>query len=262
MELLDKFQKWSKKTKVFLTLDSCRPVITGGYGLRMLTKHLRRVAPPELTETTDIDIHFNLRDTLYETNPDEFTNMIKQKLKNWIIDFSKYSNTDISYFKMNYLRLNKETRSKVGNYFIHSIIMVRYKGVGIIDVAITNEPYLDYLGIPIVNKRLFKKYGLPIKTIRGYKDELFHVYFLETIKELNNIAYVRRNPKNGTLKKKGRKDLKRLEYLCNLKKKVNPQLYSDKRCVAYKKYVKSEIGVLTRKSKIEAQAKKVYAVIN
>tara|TARA_B100001094_G_C18180740_1_gene800737 strand:+ start:2383 stop:3171 length:789 start_codon:yes stop_codon:yes gene_type:complete len=261
MELLDKFQKWSKKSKVFLNLQVCRPVVTGGYGLRLLSKHLRRVAPSEVTKTSDIDIHLNLRGTIYENDVDTFIKLIKSQLIYWIEDFAKFSKTDKRDYKFHSLKFNKETKTKVGNYYIHYLISVKYKGGQFLDFAVTNEPYIDYLKIPIVNRTVFKKYGLPIKTVRGYKDEMFHVFFLENIKELGNIAYIRRNPKNGIIKSKGKKDLMRIKYLCDMKKKVNPSLYSDRRCVAFKKYVKPYVGVFTTKKKIEEQAKKVYAVI-
>lgn len=261
MELLDKFQKWCKKSKEFLNLEHCRPMVTGGYGLRMLSKHLRRVAPSEVTQTSDIDIHMNLRDTVYENDVETFKIYIKSKLVNWIKDFAKFSNTKIKNYRFYYKQVKIKTKTKVGTYHVLAMIGVKYKGDQFLDISISNEPYLDYLNIPIVNKNVFKTLGLPIKTVRGYKDEMFHVYFRETIRDLNKQTYVQRNPKNGIMKMKGQKDLVRLKFLCNLQKAINPKLYSDRRCVAFKKYVNPYIGKFTTKKNIEKRAKKVYAVI-
>lgn len=202
---MNKFKNYCKVTRFFNLLDKsnvCQPIIAGGYGIIETLKEYK--LNPTRLKTKDIDIHLNIRGSNYENNPTGISWVIEEFKKS----FCEYKKIDMKtilhrVFKINsYIPVEEILNVKIYNLHVVVIDNIQF------DFVITNEPRETLL------KSHFNKTGLPLKTRKAYKEELFGMMVRELIKDVNTKAYTRRNPISGENKSKGVENMKRLEKLC------------------------------------------------
>lgn len=215
----NRFDKFCKHSRFFIRLHKkgISSFISGGHGMN----HLFKKYKISTHKTSDIDLHV--------VNTTSITNI--SILKQFIHEFN-------SMYPKYLLKISiRSKKQQVANVLLKYNTLEIYtltigpKNYNLIDFVFTNERK------NITNISHLFKTGIPIKKARFYMLEVLSVILRETFSALK--TYIKRNPINGTMKEKGRKDIKRLKKLCKIIKAQPCRLL--KVLLKYKKYKKGSI---------------------
>jgi len=237
---IESFVAFAKANRIFKVWEegNIRPMLVGGFGIKLAVNRLdkkrnsiSRFEQDLIQNTEDLDLHFNIKNTNYKRSPYKAYVAVYQFLSNVIRRFAEEKNIDLLRFNMSksvkietgktkknfkFVPINDKRTSvpKIGNTKIYYIIPILLDGKPFIDATITSEPYVDLSKNMLLNKAGLKDTGMPIKTIKGYIEEMISVSIRELIPNKYR-EYQKRNPIVGTHKIKGYKDAVRLKVLCN-----------------------------------------------
>lgn len=173
--------------------------VKGGYGINKLLEI--KYGMTNLIPTYDLDIGVFFLSTKFKD--EQILNFIRPKVKQFI-----------EYARQR-LKLEEDelySREHIINNVPVIAIKYRYctnREEGIIDIGITGKA--DESQLPIIDKDVSSRVGVPIQTVEGYFKELKDVIIRENIKSLDPSTYRRRNLKQN---EKGRKTVKRSQMLC------------------------------------------------
>jgi hypothetical protein len=227
------FANFCKKYSVFdfWKKNDIKPVIVGGYGIKLALDNTKNIINKKdyenISNTKDLDIHFNLKDSIYAKKKLNSLRVVTSFMTKIIKAYALEKKINMNRFKfVPPVQIEKGfktkrvtglrfTPAKVGDIKLYYIFAITLDMKPFLDITITNEPYRDLSNKLILDRQGLINTGMPIKTIPAYIEEMIAVSLRELIPNKYR-EYKKRNPIVGFNKNKGKKDSTRLKVLCSV----------------------------------------------